>query len=93
MELYINKHLPIYICGNSYTGKTKLIHDYFENNDLYDCIYLSIQNVDNLDVILSYTNTSIMDIFNKKNRTKIIILDDIDNNLKRVLFVHPLFLD
>lgn len=88
MELYINKPLPIYICGNSYTGKTKLIHDYFENNDLYDCVYLSIQNVDNLDVILSYTNTSIMDIFNKKNRTKIIILDDIDNpnkNEKKII--------
>ena len=88
MELnkFINEDKHIYICGNSSTGKTKMIHDFFDNIPSYDVTYLSIQNVISIEEILKYTNHSIMTIFNKTIKKKIIVIDDIDilnNNEKK----------
>ena len=87
MELsrFINEDKHIYIYGNSSTGKTTMIREFF-NNDMYDVTYLSIQIILSLEDLLKYTNNSILTIFNKNKKKKIIVIDDIDilnNNEKK----------
>ena len=88
MELsrFINEDKHIYIYGNSSTGKTRMIRDFFNKNNLYDVTYLSIQIILSLEDLLKYTNNSILTIFNKDKKKKIIVIDDIDilnNNEKK----------
>lgn len=88
MEQYIEKDEPIYIYGNSGVGKTKMIRDYFEQHEHYDVYYLSIQQLNSLNDILCYSHVSIMDIFHKQKRDKIIVIDDIDllnKNEKKIM--------
>jgi len=81
---YIKLNKPIYIYGRSGTGKTTLIKGITN----YNVYYFSMNEINNYDEIISYTNPSIVQVMKQNILKTIIIIDDIDfiqNNEKKIL--------
>lgn len=71
---YIKTNKPLYLYGKSGTGKTTLL----KNIIGYNVYYVSIQEIDSYEELLSYTNPSILQVMNKTLNKTLIIIDDID---------------
>jgi|TARA_A100001015_G_C15037776_1_gene737438 hypothetical protein len=74
MNHYIRENKPIYIYGKSGTGKTRLIHQYFKEED-YNLFHVPLKNINASYFI---PNTDVMSMFYKKRKEKVIVIDDID---------------
>ena len=72
LKRFLNSTKPIYIYGKSGVGKTEMI------KTLNNIQFISIQDINEYDDILPFMKPSIIDLFNKKDSSKICVIDNID---------------
>lgn len=77
IDLFIKDNKPIYITGNSGSGKTYLINSYFKNTNM-NIKKITLKKIINISYLEEITKLDIIDVFNNKKREIIIIIDDID---------------
>ena len=78
----ITQKRGIYLCGEPSTGKTYLINEIIKELD-FDMIYYNASDIRNKSVIETITKNNmadrnIMDMFHKKNKQIVIVMDEID---------------
>ena len=77
IDLFIKDSKPIYITGNSGSGKTYLIDSYFKNINM-NIKKITLKKIINISYLDEITKLDIIDVFNNIKREIIIIIDDID---------------
>ena len=77
IDLFIKDSKPIYITGNSGSGKTYLIDSYFKNINM-NIKKITLKKIINISYLDEITKLHIIDVFNNIKREIIIIIDDID---------------
>ena len=78
----ITQKRGIYLCGEPSTGKTYFINEIIKELD-FDMIYYNASDIRNKSVIDTITKNNmadrnIMDMFHKKNKQIVIVMDEID---------------
>ena len=77
IDLFIKDSKPIYITGNSGSGKTYLIDSYFKNINM-NIKKITLKKIINISYLDEITKLDIIDVFNNIKREIIIIIDEID---------------
>jgi hypothetical protein len=73
LNYLLSQKKPIYIYGKSGSGKTKLIKSLTD-----ELKFIDINSISDYEELKPYMEPSVLDLFYKKNKKKICIIDDID---------------